>query len=251
MAAAGRGMRALVDSEVRLHTREEIRAVGRAARLAAACLRAACSACRVGETTRRLARLAREHGEARGAVNLAVYASVNAAAAHQAPNGVVLRDGDIVTLDVSLMLGGWYGDVAWTCVAGTGSPLALALVDAAWRASWEAAQAVRCGGRITEISRRAHEVAARRGFALAEGCSGHGIGRELHEPPVITYADPSVEGWLVPGMVLTVEPVLCAGGGAIRLVDGVVVTADGAPAAHFEHTVALLSAGPVVLNGIP
>jgi len=178
---------------------------------------------------------------------------VNATAAHGVPDGTLLRDGDLLTLDVSLRLDGWWGDVAWSFVVGKSTPAARWLLSAARETAWEAAAAVRCGARLSDVSDAARRAAMRYGCALAEGSAGHGIGRDLHEAPTHDYGETAVEGYLVPGMVLTVEPIISLGGPALVGTPGVagVTAADGSLTAQFEHTVAVVADGALLLDPLP
>ena len=243
-------MKGLWELRVELKTREDIRGIARATRLAAASLRFAASPIRPGERLLDVRERAERYAGERSGECIRVFTSVNETAAHGAPDATVIRSGDLVTLDVSLRREGWFGDVARSFVVGKGSQATRWLLEAAREAAWNAALAVRCGGRLSEVAECVRRAALRYGCAVAEGCAGHGIGRALHEAPSLTYADPGVEGYLVPGMVLTVEPVLTFGGPALRRPGptGDLVTADGSLAAQFEHTVAVVPEGAVLLD---
>jgi len=153
----------------------------------------------------------------------------------------------VVTLDVSLELDGWYGDVA--------GPTSREGIRGSARTGGRGV-VVGMGGGCGNPARYSDH--AGRGLCAVRGAKArlHGCGnvlgsrdrRRLHEPPIVCYADPSVEGWLVPGMVFTVEPVLTHGMAGCGRRAPSLVTRDGALAATFEHTVAVLSDGPVVLN---
>jgi len=218
--------------------------------LAAGALRAGGFAVRPGARLGAVKARAERYAKVHGARDVRVFTSLNATAAHGAPEGITLRDGDLLTLDVSLCRNGWYGDVAWSFIAGRGNRAARRLLAAAWEAAWSAAHAARGGARVGDVARRVRETARRFRFGVAEECAGHGIGRSLHEAPAMGYADPRVDGYLVPGMVFTVEPVLTAGSGLLLCnpAGSGLVTADGSLAAQFELTVAVLSFGPVLLN---
>lgn len=243
-------MRSLGDCGVELKTREEIRSIGRATAAAVACIRAAAHALRPGLRLELAVARAQRCAATRGARDVRVFTSLNSIAAHGLPGGSVLADGDLVTVDVSVCLEGWYGDAAWTFIVGRGDSTARRLVAAAWESVWCATRAARCGVPMAELARGVQATARRFRCAVAEQCVGHGIGRSLHEEPAIAYVDPGVDGLLVPGMVFTVEPVLTAGGAELLQHPGgsALVTADGSLAAQFELTVAVRATGPTLLG---
>ena len=178
--------------------------------------------------------------------------SVNNVAAHGIPNDYMLLDGDLVTLDVTVSHGGWYGDAAWTFVAGTVRDEARRLLRAAWSACMAAARAAVAGNRMGDIGQAAAVAAERHGCMVIPTLVGHGIGKGLHEEPSVVYDGPPGTGQpIVPGMVFTVEPVVSLGGARIRtLVDGwSEVTVDGASCAQFEHTLAVFGDRTELLTG--
>jgi methionyl aminopeptidase len=243
-------VRSIRDCGVELKTREEIRCIGRSTAAAVSSIRAASRALRPGSLLDEAVARAERCAAARGAHEVRVFTSLNSTAAHGLPGGAVLRDGDLVTVDVSVCLDGWFGDAAWTFIVGSGDLTTRRLVAAAWNAVWFATRAARGGVAVGEIARGVRETAGRFRCAVAEQCVGHGIGRALHEEPAMAYVDPGVDGFLVPGMVFTVEPVLTAGGAELREHpgDGGLVTADGSLAAQFELTVAVRATGPTLLG---
>lgn len=243
-------MKGIWECGVRLKTRDEIRGMAAASALAGAAVRRAGLAIRPGVPLEEVRARAHAFATTRGARNVLVCTSLNDTAAHGLPGNAILRDGDVLTVDASVCRDGWYGDVAWTFIVGRGSRAAQRLVSAAWEAAWDAVRAIRGGASMSDLGCSVREAARRHLFSVAEECAGHGIGRALHEAPDMAYANARVEGFLVPGMVFTVEPVLTAGAGLLRreAAGEGLVTADGSLAAQFELTVALLASGPVVLS---
>jgi len=182
-----------------------------------------------------------------------ICASVNDRIVHGIPSSdVLLRDGDLISLDVGAVVGGWHGDGAITVPVGEVSAEAQALSDACERALWDGLAAVRAGERLGDVSHAVETSVRRSGqYGIVTGYGGHGIGSRMHmDPHILNYGPPGQGPRLVPGMVLAIEPMITLGSPNSReLADGwTVVTADGSFAAHWEHTVAILSDGPWVLT---
>ncbi len=181
--------------------------------------------------------------------------SPNAVAVHGVPDARVLARGDVFTLDVAAFGGGWVSDAAWTYLTPGCSHLVVRRHAAAWSAFRELILSLKPGITLTEIARRAADGAARRGLSIIPDFVGHGIGRELHEPPVVSFSPATLtdaaDGVVLhPGTVVNIEPVYSAGGTAVELQsDGWSYrTADGEATFHFELTVALRPEGPLVLQ---
>ncbi len=183
-----------------------------------------------------------------------ICASVNDEIVHGIPGKRVLREGDIVSLDCGAIVEGWHGDAAVTVPVGECDPALVELIGVCEDAMWAGLAAARAGGRLSDISHAVESTIRRRGdYGVVEEYVGHGIGTELHqEPQVPNYGKPGKGPRLEPGLVLAVEPMVNAGGRHNRLLDDgwTVVTADGRPSAHYEHTVAVTDAGPWVLTAI-
>ncbi len=207
--------------------------------------------CRVapGVTPHNLDRLAAEMMKKSGARSAvvggfpgAICVSVNETAVHGIPSSLPLKEGDLLTLDLSLSLDGWCGDVAWCCLVGRGNDDTRRLLKAAWRASLAGIAAARAGGRLGDIGYAVNQEAEAHRCRIIEECVGHGIGTSLHEEPVVPNTGmPGAGTRIVPGMVFTIEPVLSLGSSAVsRAADGwSMVTRDGSLTAQFEHTVAV------------
>jgi methionyl aminopeptidase len=182
-----------------------------------------------------------------------ICASVNDRIVHGIPSSEVrLRDGDVISLDVGAVVGGWHGDAAITVPVGEVSADAQALSDTCERALWDGLAAVRAGARLGDVSHAVETSVRGSGpYGIVTGYGGHGIGSRMHmDPHVLNYGPPGQGPRLVPGMVLAIEPMVTLGSPSSReLGDGwTVVTADGSLAAHWEHTVAILADGPWVLT---
>ena len=183
-----------------------------------------------------------------------ICASPNSVIVHGIPDGTVMKDGDLLSVDAGLILDGWHADSAYTYPIGTVSAKAKRLLEAT-QASLEAGIA-QCqpGNRLTDISHAVQRVVEKAGFSVVKEFVGHGIGRDLHEDPQIPNFGPPGRGpQIEAGMAFAIEPMVNVGGWRTRTLDDgwTVVTADGSLSAHFEHTVAVTPAGPLVLTRLP
>jgi methionyl aminopeptidase len=182
----------------------------------------------------------------------ALCISVNEIIIHGLPSDRILKEGDVVTLDMGLIHEGFYLDAAISVGIGKVSKEVSDLLRAT-RESLEAGiKAAKPGKTLGDVGAAIQERVERDGFSVAQGLIGHGIGRNLHEDPNVFNVGRRGEGLaLKPGMVLAIEPMAAAGKGKIKqLKDDTFVTADGSMSAHFEHTVAITKDGPRVLTVI-
>jgi len=179
-------------------------------------------------------------------------ASVNHEVCHGVPSAsTVLRDGDIVNLDITLEKNGFIADSSKTYLVGEVSPDARRLVQATYDAMWKGIRAVRPGARLGDVGWAIERHARRNGYSVVREYCGHGIGREMHEEPqVLHYGTRGTGLVLREGMVFTIEPMLNRGGRSVKPeADGwTVVTRDGSLSAQFEHTVAVTASGVAVLT---
>lgn len=169
-----------------------------------------------------------------------VSVSIGAIAAHGVPDASQLQAGDVLTVDVVAEHEGWYADAAWSYVVEPANAADRNLVTAAWECSLAGVRAARAGGWVNDIGRAVQQRADELGCRVLERLCGHGIGRDIHEDPLIRFSGEMDIGVpLVPGMVLTIEPVVTFGSGKIELMeDGFgYVTCDGFPTAQFEHMI--------------
>lgn len=180
-----------------------------------------------------------------------ICASVNDEIVHGIPGRRVLREGDIVTLDVGAIYGGFHGDSAWTYGVGRISEAAARLLADTEASLAQAVAAARAGHRLGAVGNAVERYARERGYGVVREYGGHGIGRQMHEDPhVPNHGDPGRGALLRPGLVLAIEPMLTTGGEETRVLgDGwTVATADGSLAAHFEHTVVVAAEGGQILT---
>ena len=177
--------------------------------------------------------------------------SVNDEIIHGIPGPRKLNEGDIVSIDVGAYIDGSNGDSAKTFAVGKISDEAQALMDSTEGSLYEAIKLVRPGVRLGDLGYAIQEYNESRGFSVVKEFVGHGVGKELHEDPEVPNYGKAGHGIrLVSGMVIAIEPMINAGGAAIKqMPDGWTVrTKDGSLAAHFEHTIAITPDGAVILT---
>lgn len=180
-----------------------------------------------------------------------ICASVNEEIVHGFPGKRVLKDGDIIAVDIGAIVDGWHGDSAWTYGVGTISPKAQALLRDTEEALNLAVDAARPGNRLGAIGFAVEQFAAPKGYGIVRGYGGHGIGRRMHEDPhVPNFGSANYGPILRKGMTLAIEPMLNLGTDDVEVLDDewTVVTADGEISAHFEFTVAITDDAPLVLT---
>jgi methionyl aminopeptidase len=181
--------------------------------------------------------------------------SVNHVICHGIPNaGKILKDGDIVNCDVTVIKDGWHGDTSRMYFAGTPSVLGKRLVDTTYDAMMAGIRAVRPGATLGDVGHAIQQVAEAAGFSIVREYCGHGIGRVYHDDPqVLHYGKPGTGLRLESGMTFTVEPMVNAGKALTRVLpDGwTVVTKDHSLSAQWEHTVAVTGDGFEILTPWP
>jgi methionyl aminopeptidase len=239
----------------------ELAGIRRAAQAAAATLAEVGARLRPGVSTAQIDVWVREDTARRGGrpsqlgyhgFPASVCTSRNAVVCHGLPRASeVLRDGDIINVDVTTELDGFHGDTSATFCIGEVDESARRLVERTRAARDAGIAAVRPGARLGDIGAAIVEVAAAAGLGVVREYCGHGIGRQMHEAPQVSHVGRAGTGLrLRPGMVFTVEPMLTLGDPAVRLQDDgwTVVTADGRWSAQFEHTVVVTERGFEVLT---
>lgn len=181
-----------------------------------------------------------------------ICASVNDEVIHGIPSGRrVLREGDIISIDVGAQLDGYFGDSAVTLPVGRISEEAAALLRVTEESLFKAIEQVRPGHRLSDIGHAVQHHVEAFGFSVVREFVGHGIGQRMHEDPQVpNYGEPGRGPRLSEGMVLAIEPMVNAGKAAVKvLADGwTAVTRDHSLSAHFEHTVAVTSGEPWILT---
>jgi methionyl aminopeptidase len=177
--------------------------------------------------------------------------SLNEEIVHGIPGDRVIRDGDIVSMDVGAIVDGFHGDAAITVGVGKITRRAQDLIDTTREALSSGISAAKVGARMGDISTAIQSTAESRGYSVVKEYVGHGIGRRMHEEPAVpNYGKPGRGILLQNGMALAIEPMLNVGGWRTRLQSDkwTVVTEDGSLSAHFEHTIAITDDGTEVLT---
>jgi methionyl aminopeptidase len=243
-----------------LRSARELEVLRQAGRIVAQVLAELGAAVGPGIETRELDLLAERSIRAAGAIPTfkgyhgfpaSICVSVNEAVVHGIPGSRRLRPGDIVSCDVGATWNGYVGDGAWTFGVPPLTPEAARLLEATQRALEAGIAAARVGARVGDISHAVQAVAEGAGFSVVRRYCGHGVGTDMHEEPQVpNYGSPGTGPVLRAGMVLAIEPMVNAGTYDVRVLrDGwTVVTRDGRPSAHFEHTVAIRDGGADILT---
>lgn len=215
-----------------------------------------------GISTNRLDQLAeeftRDHGHIPACLGYHGYpkticASLNEVVCHGIPDDRVLRDGDIVNIDCTTIVDGWFGDQSETFLIGTVSEEARLITQAAFDALWIGIHAVHPFCAVVEIGKAITKFAREPGFGVVENFQGHGIGRQFHQEPGIPHVpfQKSRNDILTPGVSFTIEPMLNIGVAATKgpLADGwTILTGDGSLSAQFEHQILMTEDGPEILT---
>ncbi len=243
-----------------LKSARDIEAMRRAGRLTAETLAMLAGHIRVGVSTGELDQAAedfiRRHNgrpvfKGYHGFPASICASVNEVVVHGIPGLRKLENGDIISIDVGVEINGFCGDSAYTFPVGDVHPDTLRLLAVTKQSLTEGISRARAELRLGDISHAVQTVAERAGFSVVRDYVGHGIGREMHEDPQVPNYGREGRGLrLSAGMVLAIEPMINQGDFHVKtLADGwTVVTLDGKPSAHFEHTVAITENGPEILT---
>jgi methionyl aminopeptidase len=235
-----------------------LKAIGR---VCAETLRKMMGAVRAGMTTRELDEIGRAFLEAEGARSApqitynfpnATCISVSPVIAHGIPNEHALQEGELIHIDVSAELDGYYADTGASLVVSKRDRNVEKLLDATKAALAKALHAAKAGNLLNGIGRSVHNEARKRGYNVIYDLTGHGIGRKLHENPkeILNFYNPNDQRVLSEGLVLAIEPFLTTGvGRVIEESDGWSLrTSDRAIAAQFEHTIVVTKNEPIILT---
>lgn len=246
---------------IELKSEKDLERMRRAGRLAGQVLREVSRTVAPGVNTKALDVLAEKWIRAAGAIptflgyrgyTACICASVNEEVVHGIPHPKkVLKEGDIVSIDVGVTYDGFVGDTAATFAVGKISPERQALLDVTRQSLEKGIAAARVGNRLGDVSHAIQAQAESRGYGVVRDFVGHGIGRQMHEEPAVpNYGSPGTGLRLEAGLVLALEPMITAGDWRVRVLDDgwTVVSVDGSLSAHFEHTVAVTEDGPQILT---
>ena len=177
--------------------------------------------------------------------------SVNDVVIHGIPNGYVLKDGDIVSIDVGAFYRGFHGDCAATFACGTITPQAKKLIDVTRQSFFEGMKYAKRGQRVSDISHAIQMYVESNGYSVVRSFVGHGVGAQLHEEPEVpNFGAPGRGPRLLPGMTIAVEPMVNVGGYEVKVLKDrwTTVTSDGSLAAHYENTVLITDGEPEILT---
>jgi methionyl aminopeptidase len=180
-----------------------------------------------------------------------ICVSINEEVVHGIPSQRRVQYGDVVSLDVGIILDGWVGDTATTVSVGLVEPRVQELLTVTEEALYAAIDKAQAGRRISDISRAVESLVTSHGFSVVREFVGHGVGRKLHEEPQVpNYVADGPDPKLRPGMTIAIEPMTCMGAHEVMVLDDgwTVVTRDRKPSAHFEHTVLITKDGPEILT---
>jgi len=180
-----------------------------------------------------------------------ICASPNSMVVHGIPGPYRLERGDIISIDVGVVLDGWVADAARTFAVGEVTPVASKLLEVTEGSLFKAVEQCRPGNRLGDVSHAVQTAVESEGMSVVRSLVGHGIGRDMHEDPQIPNYGPAGKGPLLEeGMVLAVEPMTTAGRHMVRMGDDgwAIYAQDGSLAAHFEFTIAITADGPRILT---
>ena len=246
---------------INIKSPQEIALMRESGRLLYNCMQELLAQVRPGVSTGQLDRIVAQYLEDAGAIPFFkgyqgfpgnICTSVNDGVVHGIPSDKeILKDGDILSVDMGAILSGWQSDMARTVAVGDITPTEQKLIDVTRESFFAGAKQAREGNRLKDISRAVEEVILANDMGIVRELVGHGIGREMHESPEIpnyTFRGPNPR--LEVGMVLAIEPMVTLGSDRIKWTDDgwLVKTADGSMAAHYENTVAITENGPEILT---
>lgn len=248
---------------IQLKNKSQIAIMREAGRITGEALALAREAVKPGVSTKEIDTLIRHHIERSGAkpsflgyggFPASACISINEQVIHGIPSSkVILKEGDIVKIDVGAFYQGYHGDSARTFAVGRISEDAARLIDITEKCFWAGVEKIRPDARIGDIGHAIESLATSKGYGVVRRYVGHGVGQNLHESPdVPNYGTAGRGARVYPGMTVAVEPMICIGSGEVKeLSDGwTVVTADNTLSAHYEHTVALTENGLEILTQV-
>lgn len=252
-----------MSGKIHLRTDGEVAKLKKAGEVAARILMEVAAEIKPGVTTAEIDAIAGELFKREGCGNAfygyrgykgRICISVNEEVVHGIGSNRKIYSGDIVSLDVGTIVDGWYGDNAMTVPVGEVNPETLRLLAVTEESLFRAIALARAGTPLAEVCASVESFVKPREYTVVKDFVGHGVGRALHEEPQIpNYRPPWKTPRLKKGMILAIEPMVNMGKASVRILeDGwTVVTSDGKPSAHFEHTVAVTDGEPLILTERP
>ncbi len=257
------GVRGTDARKITLYRPEDFEGMRRAGRLAAETLDMITDHVRPGVTTEELDRLCHEFILAHGGVPAplgyrgfpkSICTSVNHVVCHGIPSSRRLEEGDILNIDVTVVLDGWHGDSSRMYVAGKPSVKAQRLINVTYEAMMRGIAVIRPGATLGDLGFAIQSYVERHHFSVVREFCGHGLGRAFHEPPNVLHFGRPGEGIVLrPGMFFTVEPMVNAGRPEVKILDDgwTAVTRDRSLSAQFEHTVGVTETGVEIFTLSP
>ena len=245
---------------ITIKTDQEVRKIREAGRILAKTHELLISALKSGISTKELDQIAEEFIRSQGATPsfkglygfpASICTSINEEVVHGIPSVKrMLKEGDIISIDVGVCLDGYHSDGAKTYAIGEVAEETKRLIEVTKQSFYEGIRFARPGNHLYEISSAIQKYVEANGFSVVRDLTGHGVGRKLHEEPQIpNFAVPGRGPKLVKGMVLAIEPMVNMGSYQVRiLADNSVVTRDGSLSAHYEHTIAITDGEPEILT---
>jgi len=245
---------------IHLKTQDEIEIMRQAGRIVAETLHMVENTIKPGMTTAELDRLIEDYIRSKNAIPAfknyqgfpaSACISINEEVVHGIPGNRVIKDGDIVSVDVGSIYEDFYGDSARTYAIGEISPDKAKLMEITEKSLMAGIDKARNGNKLGQVSAAVQEVAEAQGYGVVRQLVGHGIGRKMHEEPQVpNYGYPDEGPVLKTGMVIAIEPMINMGTYEVKTMpDGwTFVTADGMPSAHYEHTIAVTDSEPDILT---
>ncbi len=244
-----------------LKTLQEIKKMKLAGKISARALKLAGEMVKPGTSTEKIDEAVSKYIKSQGAASSTLgyngfpkscCISVNNEIIHGIPSkSRILKSGDIVSIDISANIGGYHGDNAYTFACGDISENAKKLINATKESLEKAISVAKVGNRLGDVGNTVEEYVKKRGYSVVRDFVGHGVGTSLHEDPSVpNYGNPGHGMRLREGMTIAIEPMVNEGTSEfIMLDDGwTIITADKKLSAHFEHTVAITSSGPLILT---
>jgi methionyl aminopeptidase len=250
-------------NHVKLHGPEAFVGMRAAGRLAGACLDMLVAETKAGVTTERIDTLARDFVLDHGALPACVFykgyrhtvcTSLNHVVCHGIPGPRVLRDGDILNIDVTVIVDGWHGDTSRMYAIGDVKKRDRRLMDVTYTSMMKGIETIRPGSTLGDLGHAIQKYAEDERLSVVRDFCGHGLGKVFHDPPNILHYGRAGEGMtLRPGMIFTVEPMVNAGGSAVKVLnDGwTAVTKDKQPSAQYEHAVGVTETGVEIFTTSP
>lgn len=243
-----------------IHSEEELKLIRASSRIVAEVLKKLTKLIKPGVTTAELDKIAEEMIRKRGGTPAfkgykgfpaTICASINEEIVHGIPGFRVVKEGDIISVDIGVEYKGFFGDSAITVAVGEISSDIHKLLRVTREALFKGIEKVRAGNRLSDISHAVQSHVEKNGFSVVRDFVGHGIGSNLHEEPQIpNFGKPKQGPRLKPGMVLAIEPMVNMGTFEVEVQEDnwTAVTRDGQPSAHFEHTIIVTDGEPEIIT---